>query len=1075
MRLLVINTDDSTTEKVYRNLRKILADYRISMDVQVIDNEEKQLTEEEIIQRESSETDLTVLGLRRSRPRTLDLSVRRVHRLVQHLGSALIIDGSSQFEDLDAGLQEEEPAETDPADQEEIALPQVPASRWSTVTADLQKIDANAERVLRLLHEKAIAPWFVAERRLVSGLRDIATGLSVSLERAVQFAEPFRQRKAIRRITNDYLFRCRALVKTIADDVLPAQHDRLGEALQWYADRLEQDVRRFPSTIRLDFPREEFIPHRTDGAVLAVRKLWKRLLHAIVGYPAGCSIPYRMVAEHFLLHRRHAFLTSYLKRFLKESAASLTAIRGEMVELSERLQELEKEVGVEEMPDRRSDGVFEAFRKGLDESEEESHRRSRLFRNRLFLEFRKNLISMQGELDHFGVRQRLKKRRVPPKIYRQLVRSNGAFSMSWMQEITLVSNKISVDVAVASLHSRVYDRTAEFVSLVHQEIDSHLTAPLARMQESLAESVKGEAEESIELTLDQAHTIPESFDEAHDEILELTRNLPEKLTVKGQDDATGDAVDEIDVPLISLTQHYIESKFLSPVQEVLTDASEKLRKTGFSVKDHLNLARYGVDSIEPDVSDRAAASTLILKKALDHLSREAKVLEAIKEEIAQKTRGALESAFQPLAPHLIVDSTVSFTDAYRDYASKRVFSRFGALLRIGWNFVEDRLIRLIYSRSEGLLFARRITRPAPSTASNLLTLVHSLSPTPEVLKSLPQFYINLFSGRSSVGGDFWVPRQREERAFEEAVRRYRDGSHGAILVIGDRNSGKTSLCRRFGLQHFSKGRAFHVFPPRTGSIASDSLERALGQATGFRGTPGSILRSIPHGSVLFFHDLELWFERHAEGTGVIEKILKQIEKHAQDVLIVMNTNPGAYELLRQLVPLQEVCIEQITLSPMDAEDLKEMILRRHTSSGMHFFLGRRAEQSLSRFSLARLFDLYFVCSDGNPGVALNRWLSSITRVNGDELRMRPPELPSTGALETLSDDALITLMQYVIHKRLTPAKLARITGSAKDATRRTANRMTAIGLLEEKFPDLFTINPVLDLPVRKTLRERRLL
>jgi hypothetical protein len=227
--------------------------------------------------------------------------------------------------------------------------------------------------------------------------------------------------------------------------------------------------------------------------------------------------------------------------------------------------------------------------------------------------------------------------------------------------------------------------------------------------------------------------------------------------------------------------------------------------------------------------------------------------------------------------------------------------------------------------------------------------------------------------------------------------------------------------------------------------------------------------------VLFFHDLELWFERHAEGTGVIEKILKQIEKHAQDVLIVMNTNPGAYELLRQLVPLQEVCIEQITLSPMDAEDLKEMILRRHTSSGMHFFLGRRAEQSLSRFSLARLFDLYFVCSDGNPGVALNRWLSSITRVNGDELRMRPPELPSTGALETLSDDALITLMQYVIHKRLTPAKLARIAGSAKDATRRTANRMTAIGLLEEKFPDLFTINPVLDLPVRKTLRERRLL
>ncbi|MGB6031561.1 MAG: hypothetical protein WBH55_01905, partial [Bacteroidota bacterium] len=208
---------------------------------------------------------------------------------------------------------------------------------------------------------------------------------------------------------------------------------------------------------------------------------------------------------------------------------------------------------------------------------------------------------------------------------------------------------------------------------------------------------------------------------------------------------------------------------------------------------------------------------------------------------------------------------------------------------------------------------------------------------------------------------------------------------------------------------------------------------------------------------------------------VIEEILKRIEIHSQDVLIVMNMNPTAYELMRQLVPLQEVCIDNIVLSPMDAEDLNEMILRRHQSSGMQFFLGRRPEQSLSRFSLARLFDLYFVCSDGNPGVALNRWLSSINRVNGNELRMLPPELPSTAALQKLSDDSLTTLTQFVIHKRLSPAKMARITGSDEEATRRTANRMTSIGIMEERSPGLYTINPVLDLPIRKTLRERRLI
>jgi hypothetical protein len=849
----------------------------------------------------------------------------------------------------------------------------------------------------------------------------------------------------------------------------------MADALEWYAERLEQDVKRFPATIRLDFPREEFIPHRSDGAVLAVRKLWKRLLHSVLGYPAGSSIPYRMAAEHFLLHRRHAFLSSYLKRFLKESATTLSGLRGEMVAFAIRLHEFEKEMGAEDFRGENTDGVLEAFRRELEEAEEESHRRSRLFQNRLSLEFRKNLISIQHELDHFGIRQRLRKRRLPPKIYRQLVRSNRSFPESWLQEITLVSNKVSLDIAVASLRSRVDDRSEEFLSLVLQEIDSHLTSPLARLQASLAESVDAETEHAVELTLDQAHMIPESLDDAHEEILELTRALPERLAVRSHDDVAGEPVNEIEVPVVHLAQYYIESRFFSPVEELLTETAEKLRKTGFSVKDHLNLARFGVDNIDPDVADHDAALTVIVKKAKDHLSREAKALEALKKEIAEKTRGALDNAFEPIAPPMIVGSAADFTNAYRDYRSERVFSRFGAVIRRGWEHVEERLIRLIYSRSEGMLLARRITRPAPSTASGILRLAHTLAPSRDVLKALPQFYINLFSGRSSIGGDFWVPRQREEKAFEEAVRRYRSGSRGAILLLGERNSGKTALCRRVGVQHFRKGSVFHVFPPRDGSVDCADFDRALGQATGARGTSGSILRSIPHGSMVFLHDLELWFERHAEGTGVIEEILKRIEIHSQDVLIVMNMNPTAYELMRQLVPLQEVCIDSIVLSPMHAEDLNEMILRRHQSSGMQFFLGRRPEQSLSKFSLARLFDLYFICSDGNPGVALSRWLSSINRVIGDELRMLPPEIPSTAALQKLSDDSLTTLTQFVIHKRLSPAKMARIMGSDEEATRRTANRMTSIGILEERAPDLYTINPVLDLPIRKNLRERRLI
>ena len=104
MRLLVINNDSSRSEHVYQSLRRILEEYRITMEIRVIDNEREQLSEEEWIERESSATDLTLIRLKGVMESNLDTAVERIHRLTGRLGSALIIHGSSQFEELDAGV-----------------------------------------------------------------------------------------------------------------------------------------------------------------------------------------------------------------------------------------------------------------------------------------------------------------------------------------------------------------------------------------------------------------------------------------------------------------------------------------------------------------------------------------------------------------------------------------------------------------------------------------------------------------------------------------------------------------------------------------------------------------------------------------------------------------------------------------------------------------------------------------------------------------------------------------------------------------------------------------------------------
>jgi hypothetical protein len=374
-----------------------------------------------------------------------------------------------------------------------------------------------------------------------------------------------------------------------------------------------------------------------------------------------------------------------------------------------------------------------------------------------------------------------------------------------------------------------------------------------------------------------------------------------------------------------------------------------------------------------------------------------------------------------------------------------------------------------------MLLARRMAHPPVTPTSRILGLIEEVTPSNDVMRELPHFYVNLFSGKSSIGTEFWVERTAAEAAFARAHERHRRGRHGAVVVLAERNGGKTAFCRQMGSTLFARESVFHVFPPREGSVDPDLFAQTLKRTTGVAGTALEILRGLPRNSVLFLHDIELWFERSPEGLAVIREICRCIEQQGRSVLMVLNTNPFAFSLLTRLEPLAELAIEEITLPPMSARDLRDMVLLRHRSSSMHFRLGRREEGKLSALRLARLFDTYFQVSGGNPGTALIMWLANITSVRDRELLIRTPEFPSTGALATLDDDWLALLAQFMIHKRLTCERLERMAGTDGELLRRTIDRMGAVGLLLERSPGLFTINPYLDGLVQKTLRGRGLL
>ena len=189
----------------------------------------------------------------------------------------------------------------------------------------------------------------------------------------------------------------------------------------------------------------------------------------------------------------------------------------------------------------------------------------------------------------------------------------------------------------------------------------------------------------------------------------------------------------------------------------------------------------------------------------------------------------------------------------------------------------------------------------------------------------------------------------------------------------------------------------------------------------------------------------------------------------------MNMNPFAFELINSMHPLEGHLISLIDCQPFNAEEIKEMVMRRHRSSGLKFRIEKKKEEGISEIALARLFNRYFDHSNGIPGTALFQWLSNIEKVSAGTIQIRLPRNIDLQPMENLDDDSTIVLLQLLLHKRMSYSKLSRVLGVEPDFTEGLVNSLLKNRVIEERAERVFQINPFLEPSVRKVLKHRGLI
>jgi len=332
---------------------------------------------------------------------------------------------------------------------------------------------------------------------------------------------------------------------------------------------------------------------------------------------------------------------------------------------------------------------------------------------------------------------------------------------------------------------------------------------------------------------------------------------------------------------------------------------------------------------------------------------------------------------------------------------------------------------------------------------DILAIRNKLIHSPEVEEQIPFYYRQLFRRKQYYLNELWVNRARELSQARAAYDNYQKGFRGGLLVRGERNSGRSFFSQYAARYLAPEARIYTVYPPFSGSLSTSIFKTQLQKATDIYGSYDEIFSKMDSQAILVIDDLELWWEKSENGFRVIDQIVFLMERYSPKCWFIVNVNTHSFRVINSIKKIESYFLKLVELQPFNAEQLRDIILKRHNSSSLRYTFKNRKSKYITALDNARLFNRYFHYSQGNVGVALNAWLTNITSVENNTLRIKFPEVPDARVLDYLESDWLLIILQFVLHKRLTLQRLQRITHENANVLLKKLSTLKRAGIITE--------------------------
>lgn len=1074
---MIVHTSSIDTDgnELLRNLNNLMEEFRLAIEIKTINTLLDSRPLYELIKSESAETDLIFTELPDIDKVENELFYQQTTKLCNETGTIVLYNGSSEFKDIQVGITPiSDVIEPDPIPLATDELSEEVDSQLNFNSFELPENETLSKWVEELQErvENTTSTYYSEYLSELHKLQDKFNLAIIALfqKTETQLKNRFKRRGSqgkikVLEIHTQFLEEFKKLVYQFRDNDLVAIKKKLELGCQMFSGEISYLNRTHASKTAVKYDYRNLKDYRRDllKNFNFIEIAWANLFDQ----PLSVVVDFDKISQFYIyrqfIQNQHQLAGKITADYFK----FIALLQKNLNVYFQKLNLIEKRFNEKDF----------TFSKALEELKQVYDKHDSL-RNDLKAELAGYHDFLQNETirDLSKLSNNLDKLQISKNYYSQKKGLKSAknkfeqwldFPQVFEKNLKLYINFFNLDVSMKLLQNSIRERMTHYNQTVSDKVQQSAVLTLKQVQSKLRKlKLQLEKDEEItELIPPDTTVFAENgdFDYLLNDLKALTGSLPYELLTLEQEAMNNPAPDKLEeIASMSFSpsvvaNYHLQTSLIEPLIAEMQTVRETTRKSTILIKDVIRLINFGVENIltQEDLVELHNAKQELLKL----LNEENKRLRLLIADIKKTTNtyiGNTDKLVSALADKFnaynMVKSSANIGFNLRSRSREKALSKVTDLVKVSKDKSVESLTQLIYRRSEGLLAARKLggLQPKKALVEELLNLYEKTTPDPATLKLLPYYYKQLFLTEHLSGDELWFGRKKQLEQGRKAITRFKEKQTGALLVMGMPQSGKSFLADYLAHEHFEKEKIYRIDPPIEGSTDPEDFRNAIAKKLKISTSSDSFFRQASSSAVFIFEDFERWWMRTPSGYQVVHTLIDMIDRYSHTHLFVVLINPVTYRFINQSVKLEDSFIQIIDCEPFDAKSLKDIILLRHQSSGMKFRIGEHREDKISKWKLAQLFSALFDASYGNIGTALQTWISSMKNVEDNVLEIEVPKLPSIDILRKLPSSWTVILIQLMLHRKLSIAKLDLIMNHTVVQLHHELTVLKRSGLIEEE-------------------------